>query len=72
MPDPASGAASVNRGERLNVMFVLAVSQLAPDLAMVAIVAALIFFVLGLILLSPELLADMDAQRRQRRHSSWE
>jgi MFS family permease len=55
MPDPRK-TAPLSRVERLNVMFVLAVSQLAHILV-VAIVIALIFFVLGLILLSPEVLA---------------
>jgi hypothetical protein len=55
MPDPLQ-TADLNRAERLNVMFVLAVSQLAHILV-VAVVIALIFFVLGLILLSPEVLA---------------
>ena len=55
MPDP-SEPQNLNRAERLNVMFVLAVSQLAHILV-VAIVTALIFLVLGLILLSPEVLA---------------
>ncbi|AEV75586.1 hypothetical protein MycrhN_5108 [Mycolicibacterium rhodesiae NBB3] len=55
MPDP-SAPQDLSRAERLNVMFVLAVSQLAHILV-VAIVIALIFFVLGLILLSPEVLA---------------
>jgi MFS family permease len=55
MPDPPE-TADLNRAERLNVMFVLAVSQLAQILV-VAVVIALIFFVLGLILLSPEVLA---------------
>lgn len=55
MPDPPK-TAPLSRVERLNVMFVLAVSQLAHILV-VAIVIALIFFVLGLILLSPEVLA---------------
>jgi hypothetical protein len=55
MPDP-SEPQNLTRVERLNVMFVLAVSQLAHILV-VAIVIALIFFVLGLILLSPEVLA---------------
>jgi MFS family permease len=55
MPDPPE-TADLNRAERLNVMFVLAVSQLAHILV-VAVVIALIFFVLGLILLSPEVLA---------------
>lgn len=55
MPDPSETQA-LRRAERLNVMFVLAVSQLAHILV-VAVVTALLFFVLGLILLSPELLA---------------
>jgi hypothetical protein len=46
----------LRRAEQLNVMFVLAASQLTHILA-VAVVTALIFFVLGMILLSPELLA---------------
>ncbi|WP_319446232.1 MULTISPECIES: hypothetical protein [unclassified Mycobacterium] len=49
-PDP------LTKGEWLNVIFVLAATQLAQIL-MVAIVTASLFFVLGLILLSPELLA---------------
>ena len=55
MPDPSQTQA-LNRAERLNVMFVLAVSQLAHILV-VAVVTAMIFFILGLIILSPELLA---------------
>ncbi|MDG5484290.1 hypothetical protein [Mycolicibacterium gadium] len=55
MPDP-SGTQTLNRAERLNVMFVLAVSQLA-HIFVVAIVTALIFLILGLILLSPEVLS---------------
>lgn len=55
MTDP-SRAHPLRRGERLNVMFVLAASQLA-QIIVVAVVTALIFFILGLILLSPELLA---------------
>ena len=55
MPDP-SEPQRLTRVERLNVMFVLAVSQLAHILV-VAFVIASIFFVLGLILLSPEVLA---------------
>jgi hypothetical protein len=55
MPDPPHGH-RLRRGEQLNVMFVLAASQLAQIL-IVAAVTALIFFVLGLIVLSPELLA---------------
>ena len=56
MPDPASGY-PLSRPERANVVFVLATSQVL-QVGLVAIVAALIFFVLGLILLSPELLAQ--------------
>jgi hypothetical protein len=55
MIDPPQ-ADALTRGERLNVVFVLLVSQIAQIL-MVAIVTAAIFFVLGLILLSPQLLA---------------
>lgn len=55
MPDPPAADALSTR-ERLNVVFVLAASQLV-QVPMVAIVTAAIFFVLGLILLSPELLA---------------
>ncbi len=57
MPDPAS-AAPLSRRERFNVVFVLIVSQLAQVLT-VAVVTALIFFVLGLILLNSELLAAL-------------
>jgi len=56
MPDPAA-AAPLSRVERANVVFVLATSQVL-QVGLVAIVASLIFFVLGLILLSPELLAQ--------------
>jgi hypothetical protein len=56
MPDPASGAA-LSRAERWNVVFVLATSQVL-QVGMVAVFAALIFFVLGLILLSPQLLVE--------------
>ncbi len=56
MPDPASGY-PLSRVERWNVIFVLATSQVL-QVGLVAIVAGLIFFVLGLILLSPELLAQ--------------
>lgn len=55
MPDPAP-AAPLSRRERFNVVFVLVVSQLAQVLT-VAVMTALIFFVLGLILLNSELLA---------------
>ena len=56
MPDPAT-AQPLSPGERVNVVFVLATSQVL-QVGLVAIVAGLIFFVLGLILLSPELLAQ--------------
>jgi hypothetical protein len=49
-PDPLTTA------EWLNVVFILAATQIAQIL-MVAIVTASLFFVLGLIVLSPELLA---------------
>jgi hypothetical protein len=55
MPDPPE-MQTLNRAERLNVIFVLAVSQLA-HIFVVAIVTALIFLILGLILLSPEVLS---------------
>jgi hypothetical protein len=55
MPDPASVRA-LSRGERLNVLFVVAASQLSQILIIAAMVA-LLFLILGLILLSPELLA---------------
>ncbi len=57
MPDP-SEIQALNRAERLNVMFVLAVSQLA-QIFVVAVVIALIFLVLGLILISPDLLGAL-------------
>jgi hypothetical protein len=56
MPHPADGY-PLSRAERGNVIFVLATSQ-ALQVALVAIVAGLIFLVLGLILLSPALLAQ--------------
>lgn len=46
----------LSKSERLNVVFVLVLSQIVQVLT-VAVVTALIFFVLGLIMLSPELLA---------------
>jgi hypothetical protein len=55
MPDPPV-TQPLRRTERINVMFVLAASQITHILV-VAAVTALLFFVLGLILLSPELLA---------------
>lgn len=55
MLDPLEVKA-LSRAERTNVYFVLAVSQLAHILV-VAVVTALLFLVLGLILLSPDVLA---------------
>jgi hypothetical protein len=56
MPHPAAGY-PLSWTERCNVIFVLATSQVL-QVGLVAIVAGLIFFVLGLILLSPQLLAQ--------------
>jgi hypothetical protein len=56
MPDPPVRP-PLSKPERLNVVFVLAASQLVQIL-IVAMVTATIFFVLGLILLSPALLAE--------------
>jgi hypothetical protein len=55
MPDPPNVRA-LSRLERLNVLFVVAASQLSQILVIAAMVA-LLFLILGLILLSPELLA---------------
>jgi hypothetical protein len=55
MPDPAT-VRPLSRAERLNVMFVVAASQLSQIL-IIATMTALLFLILGLILLSPELLA---------------
>lgn len=55
MPDRPRRVA-LSRAERLNVVFVVALSQIVQVLT-VAIVTSAIFFILGLILLSPELLA---------------
>lgn len=55
MADP-SRSYPLRRVERINVMFVMAASQLT-HIMVVAVMTATIFFVLGLILLSPELLA---------------
>ncbi|MFZ1176636.1 MAG: hypothetical protein WAO15_10305 [Mycobacterium sp.] len=56
MPD-ASASAPLKKAERLNVVFVLAVSQLAQILV-VAVVTAAIYLILGLIVLSPSLLNE--------------
>ena len=55
MPEPAT-VRPLSRIERLNVMFVVAASQLSQIL-IIAAMTALLFLILGLILLSPELLA---------------
>lgn len=55
MPDPATVGA-LSRGERLNVLFVVAASQLSQIL-IIAVMSSLMFLILGLILLSPEVLA---------------
>lgn len=56
MPDPPS-APPLNRMERVNVIFVLAGSQLA-QITVVAALTAGIYVVLGLIVLTPELLKE--------------
>lgn len=55
MPDPAS-VRPISRGERINIMFVVAASQLSQILV-IAAMTGLLFMILGLILLSPQLLA---------------
>jgi MFS family permease len=56
MPDACEGA-PLKKTERLNVVFVLAASQMAQILA-VAVVTTAIYLILGLIVLSPELLNE--------------
>ncbi|OBH92178.1 hypothetical protein A5678_09795 [Mycobacterium sp. E2733] len=56
MPD-ARDRAPLKKTERLNVVFVLAASQLAQILV-VAVVTAAIYLILGLIVLSPDLLNE--------------
>jgi hypothetical protein len=55
MPDPAD-VRPLKRTEHLNVMFVVAASQLS-QIFIIAAMTGLLFLILGLILLSPELLA---------------
>lgn len=55
MPDPESGDPP-RRTERANVIFVVMASQIT-QIATVAVVTAAIFFVLGLLVLSPPILA---------------
>jgi hypothetical protein len=56
MPDPME-VQSLTRRERFNVVLTLAAAQLTRIL-MVALVTTLVFFVAGLVLLTPELLQD--------------
>ncbi len=56
MPDPP-GSPALSRGERINVIFVLAASQLA-QIAVVAALTAGIYLALGLIVLTPALLKE--------------
>jgi hypothetical protein len=56
LPNAPTGAA-LKKSERLNVVFVLAVSQLVQILV-VAVVTTAIYLILGLIVLSPELLNE--------------
>jgi len=56
MPEPPD-CAPLKRAERVNVVFVLAASQFAQILV-VAVVTATIYLILGLIVLSPELLNE--------------
>jgi hypothetical protein len=55
MPDPPT-ARALSQTERFNVLFVVAASQLSQIL-IIAAMTGLIFLILGLILVSPELLA---------------
>jgi hypothetical protein len=54
MPDPAE-ARPLTRGERFNIFFILAATQLARILT-VAFVTWLLFFVMSLVLITPDLL----------------
>jgi|GEM_PF-6108665 hypothetical protein len=54
--DDSPGSDPLTRAERLNVFFVLGVSQVVQVLT-VAVLTAIIYFILGLIVLSPELRA---------------
>jgi hypothetical protein len=60
MPDPID-VDPITRGERFNVVFVAAASQIAQVLT-VAIVTASIFFVLGVLMLSQPIAADWTKQ----------
>jgi hypothetical protein len=56
MPDPVE-IHSLTRSERLNVVFILAASQLAR-IVTVVFVTQLLFFVVGLVMLTPDLLRE--------------
>lgn len=61
MPDPDGGdhlAIPLSRNERVNVMFVVAVSQFV-QIAVVAMVTSVIFLVMGMVVLTPQLLARL-------------
>lgn len=61
LPDPIE-VQPLSRNERINVFFTLAASQFARILA-VTFVAQLLFFVVGLVWLTPELLGDWTQHR---------
>jgi hypothetical protein len=56
MPDPAPGL-PLKRAERLNVIFLLATSQLV-EIVVVALVGATMYLILGMIILTPSLLNE--------------
>ncbi|MEE3065669.1 MAG: hypothetical protein VYA67_17255 [Actinomycetota bacterium] len=56
MPDPSAGS-PLKRAERLNVVFLLATSQLI-EILVVAAVGATMYLILGLIILTPPLLKE--------------
>ncbi|BBY30472.1 hypothetical protein [Mycolicibacterium sediminis] len=59
LPDPAEGTdAPLSRGERANVVFVVAVSQFV-QIAAVAAVTSVIFLIMGLLALTPQLLTRL-------------
>jgi hypothetical protein len=61
MPDPDGGdhlAIPLSRNERVNVTFVVAVSQFV-QIAVVALVTSVIFLVMGMVALTPRLLARL-------------
>jgi hypothetical protein len=56
MPDPSPGL-PLKKSERLNVVFLLATSQLV-EIVVVALVGAAMYLILGLIILTPQLLNE--------------